>query len=99
MLSVVALALAAIYPFTKRFFTHAAGVAGRGVRLRHPDGVRRPHRERAADRLGAARANVFWTIAYDTEYAMVDRDDDVKLGIRTSAILFGRFDVFAVMAC
>jgi 4-hydroxybenzoate polyprenyltransferase len=44
-------------------------------------------------------ANVFWTIAYDTEYAMVDRDDDVRLGIRTSAILFGRYDVAAVMAC
>ena len=44
-------------------------------------------------------ANVFWAIAYDTEYAMVDRDDDVKLGIRTSAILFGRYDVAAVMIC
>jgi 4-hydroxybenzoate polyprenyltransferase len=42
-------------------------------------------------------ANVFWTIAYDTEYAMVDRDDDIKLGLRTSAILFGRHDVAAVM--
>ncbi len=44
-------------------------------------------------------ANIFWTIAYDTEYAMVDRDDDRKIGIRTSAILFGRFDVAAVMLC
>ena len=42
-------------------------------------------------------ANMFWTIAYDTEYAMVDRDDDVKLGLRTSAILFRRHDVIAVM--
>ena len=41
----------------------------------------------------------FWTIVYDTEYAMVDRDDDLKIGIRTSAILFGRFDVAAVMPC
>ena len=44
-------------------------------------------------------ANLFWVVAYDTEYAMVDRDDDVKLGIRSSAILFGRADVAAVMAC
>jgi 4-hydroxybenzoate polyprenyltransferase len=44
-------------------------------------------------------ANVAWTIAYDTEYAMVDRDDDRRIGIRTSAILFGRYDVPAVMAC
>jgi 4-hydroxybenzoate polyprenyltransferase len=44
-------------------------------------------------------ANVFWTIAYDTEYAMVDRDDDLRIGMRTSAILFGPYDVAAVMAC
>jgi 4-hydroxybenzoate polyprenyltransferase len=42
-------------------------------------------------------ANVCWAIAYDTEYAMVDRDDDLRIGIRTSAITFGRFDVAAVM--
>jgi 4-hydroxybenzoate polyprenyltransferase len=44
-------------------------------------------------------ANVFWAIAYDTEYAMVDRDDDIKLGLKSSAILFGRFDVAGVMIC
>jgi 4-hydroxybenzoate polyprenyltransferase len=41
-------------------------------------------------------ANFFWTMAYDTIYAMVDRDDDLKIGIRSSAISFGRFDVLAV---
>jgi 4-hydroxybenzoate polyprenyltransferase len=44
-------------------------------------------------------ANVFWAMAYDTEYAMVDRADDLKIGIKTSAITFGRFDVAAVMLC
>jgi 4-hydroxybenzoate polyprenyltransferase len=44
-------------------------------------------------------ANVFWAIAYDTEYGMVDRDDDLKLGLKSSAILFGRFDVSGVMIC
>jgi 4-hydroxybenzoate polyprenyltransferase len=44
-------------------------------------------------------ANIFWTLAYDTEYAMVDRDDDVKIGIKTTALLFGRYDVAIVMAC
>src|SRR5206468_6359501 len=44
-------------------------------------------------------ANFFWVLAYDTEYSMVDRDDDRRIGIRTSALLFGRFDVAAVMAC
>nr|MBA3696153.1 UbiA family prenyltransferase [Methylotenera sp.] len=44
-------------------------------------------------------ANIFWAVAYDTEYAMVDREDDVKIGIKSSALTFGRFDVIAVMAC
>ena len=43
--------------------------------------------------------NLFWVIAYDTEYAMVDRDDDLKIGMKTSAITLGRFDVVAVLAC
>ena len=42
--------------------------------------------------------NLFWVLAYDTEYAMVDRDDDLKIGMRTSAITLGRFDVAGVMA-
>jgi 4-hydroxybenzoate polyprenyltransferase len=44
-------------------------------------------------------ANLFWVVAYDTEYAMVDRDDDLRIGVRSSAILFGRADVAAVMIC
>ncbi|MBF8301042.1 MAG: ubiA, partial [Acidobacteria bacterium] len=44
-------------------------------------------------------ATLFWIIAYDTEYAMVDRDDDLKLGLKSSAILLGRYDVAAVMVC
>ena len=43
--------------------------------------------------------NLFWVVAYDTEYAMVDRDDDLRLGLNTSAIFFGRHDVLAVMFC
>jgi 4-hydroxybenzoate polyprenyltransferase len=44
-------------------------------------------------------ANMFWAIAYDTEYAMVDREDDLRIGIKTAAITFGQFDVAAVMLC
>jgi 4-hydroxybenzoate polyprenyltransferase len=44
-------------------------------------------------------ANVCWSVAYDTAYAMVDRPDDLKIGIRSSAITFGRFDVLAIVAC
>jgi 4-hydroxybenzoate polyprenyltransferase len=43
--------------------------------------------------------NLFWVVAYDTEYAMVDRDDDRRIGIRTSALTFGRYDVLAVGIC
>ena len=44
-------------------------------------------------------ANIFWAIAYDTEYAMVDREDDLKIGIKSSAITFGQYDVVAIMLC
>ncbi len=78
----------------------APGLPGCGLRLRHPDGVRRTNQARCQPlRWWLLLANIFWTIAYDTEYAMVDRDDDRKIGIRTSAILFGRYDVAAVMLC
>ncbi|MBU0603208.1 MAG: 4-hydroxybenzoate octaprenyltransferase [Gammaproteobacteria bacterium] len=98
-LSFGALFLAAAYPFTKRFFAIPQawlGVAfGFGIPMAY------------AAQLFAVpmqawlllAANVFWAIAYDTEYALVDREDDLKIGIRTSAITFGRFDVAAVMAC
>ncbi|PKO36511.1 MAG: 4-hydroxybenzoate octaprenyltransferase [Betaproteobacteria bacterium HGW-Betaproteobacteria-6] len=98
-LSVPALFLAASYPFTKRFFAIPQaylGIAfGFGIPMAyaaHVDGV-------PAEAWWLLLANVFWAVAYDTEYAMVDRDDDLKIGIKTSAITFGRFDVAAVMAC
>ncbi len=96
-LSFAALAIAVIYPFLKRFFWLPQawlGVAfGFGIPMAFAalTGVVGPV---AWALLGA---NVFWTLAYDTEYAMVDRDDDVRLGLKTSAILFGRYDVAAVM--
>ena len=98
-LSVAALFLAASYPFTKRFFAVPQaylGVAfGFGIPMAY------------AAQLGMIPtvawvlllANVFWAMAYDTEYAMVDRPDDLKIGIKTSAITFGRFDVPTVMCC
>ncbi len=98
-LAVVAAFLAASYPFTKRFFAIPQaylGIAfGFGIPMAyaaHTGGV-----PEIAWWLVAA--NVFWAIAYDTEYAMVDRADDLKIGIKTSAITFGKYDVAAVMAC
>jgi 4-hydroxybenzoate polyprenyltransferase len=99
LLSVPALFLAASYPFTKRFFAIPQaylGVAfGFGIPMAYAAHLN-------AVPLAAwwlLLANVFWAIAYDTEYAMVDRPDDLKIGIKTSAITFGRFDVAAVMLC
>lgn len=98
-LSVVALLVAATYPFFKRFFAIPQAYLGIAFGFGIPMAF-------AATRLDVPPlawylllANIFWAIAYDTEYAMVDREDDLKIGIRTSAITFGRFDVAAVMVC
>ena len=98
-LSVVALFLAASYPFTKRFFAVPQaylGVAfGFGIPMAYA-----AHLDMIPPTAWVLLlANVFWAMAYDTEYAMVDRADDLKIGIKTSAITFGRFDVVAVMFC
>jgi len=99
MLAVVAVFLAASYPFTKRFFAIPQAYLGVAFGFGIPMAF--------AAVLGAVPglawamlvANVFWAIAYDTEYAMVDREDDLKIGIKTAAITFGTFDVAAVMTC
>lgn len=98
-MSVPAAVLAGSYPFTKRFFPMPQaylGLAfGFGIPMAHVAVL--GHVPVQAWLLFAA--NVFWTVAYDTEYALVDKPDDVKLGIRTSAITLGRFDVAGIMAC
>ena len=98
-LSVAAVIVAAIYPFTKRFLAVPQAVLGVafGFGIPMAFAAHTGHVPWTAWVLLAA--NVFWAVAYDTEYAMVDRDDDRKIGIRTAAITFGRYDVAAVMAC
>ncbi|HYC35678.1 MAG TPA: 4-hydroxybenzoate octaprenyltransferase [Usitatibacter sp.] len=98
-LSFVALAIAAVYPFLKRFFWMPQAWLGVAFGFGIPMAFAAQAGEVPALAWALLGANVFWTIAYDTEYAMVDRDDDVRLGMKTSAILFGRHDVAAVMAC
>jgi 4-hydroxybenzoate polyprenyltransferase len=98
-LSFIAAFLAASYPYTKRFFAMPQAYLGLAFGFGIPMAY-----AAVADTVPALAwwllsANALWTIAYDTEYAMVDRDDDVKIGIKTSAILFGKFDVAAVMFC
>ena len=98
-LSVAAVVIAASYPYFKRFFAIPQAYLGIAFGFGIPMAY--------AAILGTVPmvawilliGNVFWAVAYDTEYAMVDRDDDIKLGIQTSALTFGRFDVAAVMVC
>jgi len=98
-LSFVALAVAVIYPFLKRVFWMPQAWLGIAFGFGIPMAFAALTKTVPPVGWALLAANILWTIAYDTEYAMVDRDDDVKLGLRTSAILFGRYDVLAVMAC
>ena len=95
--SVAALALAATYPFTKRFMAVPQAYLGVAFGFGIPMAFVAVTGTVPEVGWWMLLANVFWAIAYDTEYAMVDRDDDIKTGMRTSAITFGRFDVVAVM--
>ena len=98
MLSVVALLLAATYPFTKRFFVLPQAYLGIAFGMGIPMAYAAQMGQLPPITWALLIANIFWAIAYDTEYAMVDREDDLKIGIKTSALTFGKFDVIAVMA-
>ncbi len=108
-LSFVALAITLAYPYAKRFLSMPQAVLGVAFSFGIPMAFAAVQggNEMSLDALRAAlpwpawpllAGNLFWVLAYDTEYAMVDRDDDLKLGMKTSAITLGRFDVAAVMA-
>ena len=99
LLSLLGLAVAASYPFTKRFFALPQAYLGIAFGFGIPMAYAAVQNRLPAECWLLLAANVFWAVAYDTEYAMVDRDDDVKIGIRTSALTLGRHDVAVVMAC
>ena len=98
-LAFVAAFIAGSYPFTKRFFPMPQAYLGIAFGFGIPMAFAAVHGFVPTEAWLMLLANVFWAIAYDTEYAMVDRDDDVRLGLRSSALTFGRFDVAAVMLC
>jgi 4-hydroxybenzoate polyprenyltransferase len=98
-LSVLALLLAASYPYTKRFLALPQAYLGIAFGFGIPMAFAALMNYLPPICWVLLAANIFWAIAYDTEYAMIDRDDDIKLGLRSSAITFGRFDVLAVMLC
>ena len=97
LLSLVALFLAVSYPYTKRFFAVPQAYLGVAFGFGIPMSFAAVYGKVPPIAWWLLVANIFWAIAYDTEYAMVDRDDDIKLGLRTSAITFGRFDVTLTM--
>jgi 4-hydroxybenzoate polyprenyltransferase len=97
-LSFVAAAIAAIYPFTKRFFALPQAMLGIAFGFGIPMAYAAIQERLPLECWMLFAANLFYSFAYDTEYAMVDRDDDARIGIRTSALTLGRWDVAAVMA-
>ena len=99
LLSFAALGLAATYPLTKRFLAIPQAYLGIAFGFGIPMGYAAVLGTIPAEGWWLLVANIFWAIAYDTEYAMVDRDDDVRIGIKTAAITLGRNEVAAVMAC
>ncbi|MDV5171338.1 4-hydroxybenzoate octaprenyltransferase [Photobacterium rosenbergii] len=96
MLSVVAVILAAAYPFMKRYTHLPQLVLGMAFGWSIPMAYAAQAGELPAVAWLLFVANILWTIAYDTQYAMVDRDDDLKVGIKSTAILFGRFDKMSI---
>lgn len=98
-LSVAAVLVAGSYPYFKRFFALPQAYLGIAFGFGIPMAYAAVQNNVPPHAWVLLLANVFWALAYDTEYAMVDREDDLKIGIRTSAITFGRFDVLAVMLC
>jgi 4-hydroxybenzoate polyprenyltransferase len=108
LLSVPALAIALAYPYAKRVLAMPQAVLGVAFSFGVPmafaavQGGAVWSLSAVADAVpplawGLLLGNLFWVLAYDTEYAMVDRDDDLRIGMKTSAITLGRFDVAAVM--
>jgi 4-hydroxybenzoate polyprenyltransferase len=98
LLSFAALAIAVVYPFLKRVFDFPQAWLGLAFGFSIPMAYAAETGTLPAPAWWLLLANIFWSIAYDTEYAMVDREDDLRVGVRSSAILLGRWDVAGVMA-
>jgi 4-hydroxybenzoate polyprenyltransferase len=100
LLALLALFLAVSYPFTKRFFPVPQAYLGLAFGFGIPMSFAAVQNTVPPMAWLLVAANLFWVISYDTAYAMVDRNDDIKLGrIHTSAITFGRYEVAVVMLC
>lgn len=99
LLSFSALAVAVIYPYAKRFFAMPQAVLGVAFSFGIPMAFSVVQGAIPILAWVLLFGNLFWVLAYDTEYAMVDRDDDLKIGMKTSAITMGRYDVLIIALC
>ena len=99
LMSFPALFLAVSYPFTKRFLAIPQAYLGIAFGFGIPMAFAAIVGSLPPVAWVLLLANIFWAVAYDTEYAMVDRNDDIHLGIHSSALFFGKYDVVAVMIC
>jgi 4-hydroxybenzoate polyprenyltransferase len=97
--SFAALAIAIAYPYAKRYVSMPQAVLGVAFSFGVPMAFAAVQGAVPLVAWVLLLGNLFWVLAYDTEYAMVDRDDDLRIGIKTSAITLGRADVAVVMAC
>ena len=97
-LSGAALAVTLAYPYAKRYVSMPQAVLGVAFGMGIPMAFAAVRGDLPPLAWVLMLGNLFWVLAYDTEYAMVDRDDDLRIGMKTSAITLGRFDVVAVMA-
>ena len=95
--SFAALAITLAYPFAKRFVSVPQAVLGVAFSFGIPMAFAAVQSAVPAFVVLLLVGNLFWVLAYDTEYAMVDRDDDLKIGMKTSAVTLGRFDILAVL--
>jgi 4-hydroxybenzoate polyprenyltransferase len=95
--SFAALVIAIAYPFAKRFVSMPQAVLGVAFSFGIPMAFAAVQSRIPTQAWLLLISNLFWVLAYDTEYAMVDRDDDLRIGMKTSAITLGRWDVAAVM--
>jgi len=97
--SFAALAIAIAYPYAKRYVSMPQAVLGVAFSFGIPMAFAAVQGRVPLLAWALLLGNLFWVLAYDTEYAMVDRDDDLRIGIKTSAITLGRADVAVVMSC
>lgn len=97
LLSVIALLLAACYPFMKRYTHFPQVVLGAAFSWSMPMAFMAVQADLPTELWLLYFANLFWTVAYDTYYAMVDKDDDLKIGVKSTAIAFGRYDLTIIV--